>query len=138
MNTKEDFVSKSLLPRDTGAMLSMRKNKRYLNINDEIEKLHAILWNNDDYYALLDAVSDADAMEGSTFCDDVCAAQMIKALAAESGNSYIATKPLAAIVIALRVVLRRYELSRSQRREKLAGLHVVTNGDTESVGDIKG
>jgi hypothetical protein len=94
------------------------------------------LWDDDTYYRLLEAVDDSAAMEGSTVVDDILAAQMLKQLAASEGNSFVASTPLASLVLSLRVVLRRYELSRKERRMKVGDVAVKGNGDTGSVGDV--
>jgi hypothetical protein len=85
--------------------------------NNLIEQVHLVLVEDDSYLALLDAVYNSQAVEGSLADDDIMAAKMIRDKAYKLGNAEVARQKLASIVKALRVVLRRYGASRKQRRE---------------------
>jgi hypothetical protein len=95
------------------------------NLNDHVDDIHNLLWNETDadpsYQELIDAVYDEDAVEGSTIFDDYVLAKMIIAKAAKMGNTYISNKKPATIAKAHRTVLRRYGLNRKQRREMVKG-----------------
>lgn len=87
-------------------------------LNDRVDAIHVtLLSENADYADLLRAVIRAEAVEGSLSCDDQLAAKMIRDKAMEIGEREVAGEKLRAIVKALRVVLRRYGMSRKERCE---------------------
>jgi transcriptional regulator of acetoin/glycerol metabolism len=81
-----------------------------------VEAIHLSLWEVPEYQRLLDAVTSEDAVEGSLTIDDAKAAEMIRTEAAKKGNRLVASKKLGTIVQALHVVMRRYGISRKERR----------------------
>jgi hypothetical protein len=108
-------------------------------LNDNVETLHLGIIAHQDravaekYNDFLDAVFPEDAREGSLVADDHEAARMVREYASEvigdggaMRDSYVASKNLATIVKALRVVLRRYKSSREQRAAMIDG-HEVPN-----------
>jgi hypothetical protein len=98
-------------------------------LNDLVEDIHRILVEKEKYRDLLRAVYDAHAVEGSLAADNVLAAIMIREKAKEIGSE-VAKEKLAVINLALGVVLRRYKMSRKQRRNTVAGEEVAdNNGD---------
>ena len=70
---------------------------------------------------LLDAVYDDEAVEGSLAADNLEAAAMIRDRAVKLGMTELADKKKATIAKALGVVLKRYELSRTERRNTVDG-----------------
>ena len=70
----------------------------------------------EEYRRFLEAVYNEDAAEGSLTADDLCAAQLIKDYALRNGIYWVSTMDLQSLVKALRVVLRRYGMSRKERR----------------------
>lgn len=108
--------------------LIARKRMVKPTLNDHVDSIHLKLWPDPDYQALLDAVSNEDAVEGSLAADNVLAAERIRKQAQVDGDDYVANKKLAAIIIALNVVLRRYTISRNERRNSIAGV-IVPGGD---------
>ena len=66
---------------------------------------------------MLDAVHNSDAQEGSLIADDFEAARMIRDKANDIGNAYVASKNLTTLKNSLSVVLRRYGISRKERRQ---------------------
>jgi len=89
--------------------------------NDLVDDIHCVLViENDDYRRYLQAVWNKQAVEGSLATDDIMAATMIRNKAKEMGSE-LANEELAAIVKALRVVLRRYGSSRKERRNMVGG-----------------
>jgi hypothetical protein len=111
------------LPATKEDMLAGKLTQSTLTLNDHVEQLHIALYgSNPKYDKLLDAVYDEDAVEGSCVIDGSKAAEMIRELARQDNrNPYVADKKLATIVKALNVVLRRYGISRRQRRGMLHG-----------------
>jgi hypothetical protein len=105
------------LPRTVQELIEQRKSKQKRTLNDMIETLHISLYENTEYQRYLDAVHSEQAVEGDLFCDDIEASRMIRAKAREDGNKYVASQKLATIRKALMVVMRRYGMSRKERRE---------------------
>jgi len=98
-----------------------------MNLNDQVEAVHRILVNDvEQYRALLRAVFDEQAIEGSLVMDDALAVIMIREKALKIGYSELATEKLATIRRSLRVVLRRYGASREERRKRISADFVVT------------
>jgi hypothetical protein len=90
------------------------------NLNDNVEKILLALIEVPEFHHLIMATKDADAYEGSLFIDDVLAAQMIRQYAVEQCYSpTVAGARLDKVVRSLRVVLRRFNMSRAQRRGKV-------------------
>jgi hypothetical protein len=108
-----------------------RVNKTERTLNDLVEDIHRELISDEKYRRYLRAVYDAHAVEGSLAADNVLAAMMIREKAKERGVSEVAGEKLAIINLALGVVLRRYNKSRKQRRNTVAGELVQpdTNGN---------
>lgn len=121
-----------------------RHIKAERSLNDTVEDIHRILVEESELYRkYLRAVDDRQAVTGSLSFDNCKACEMIMAKAQQLGyllevpdpdpNSGKETKPalLADINAALGVVLRRYRMSRKQRRNELRGVQVAAddNGD---------
>lgn len=83
------------------------------------------------YVALLRATYDQHAVEGSLAADNVLAAIMIREKAKDIDYVDVAHEKLGIINLALGVVLRRYKMSRKQRRNTVAGEEVPTEGNGE-------
>jgi len=100
-------------------------------LNDLVEDIHRqLVPESERYRKLLHAVTDGQAVEGDLSIDDALAAIMIrdKAIAIDSE---IKDEKLGPIKLALRVVLRRYKMSRKQRRNMVGGEVVPPdNGNT--------
>jgi len=93
--------------------------------------MHVILMNDEEYLSLLDAVYDEQAVEGSLNADNVMSAKKIRDMA-EKRNSPLKDQKLATISKALGVVLRRYGVSRKDRRDTVDGRPVASsNGDND-------
>jgi hypothetical protein len=103
------------------------------SINDLVEDIHSDLLrgkSSELYQSYLFAIYDAQAVEGSLASDNVMAAQMIRERARTLDDSHPLTKEkLATISQALGVVLRRYHLSRKERRQLVAGQVVPIDGN---------
>jgi hypothetical protein len=105
----------------------VRKIKTDRTLNDLVEEIHRDLVPNDKYLALLRAVHDEQAVEGSLSADNLMAAHMIREAAEKRGSS-VANEKLSTINKALGVVLRRYGADRKTRRQMVDG-EIVPNGD---------
>lgn len=102
-------------------------------LNDHVEDVHCALLASDEdgdrYRSLLDAVYDEDAVEGSLSVDTTLAAQMIRNYAMDQNPKHLlAGKKIATIGKALGVVLRRYNMSRTERRNMIGGIVVPGHG----------
>ena len=115
------------LPSTAGEHLAHRKLKAKRTLNDHVEDEHLKLIENEDYRALLDAVYDEQAVEGSTEADTLMAAKMIREKAVKTNNTEVTRQKLATIAKALNVVLSRYGFGRKQRRNTVGG--EVVNDD---------
>jgi len=105
------------LPPTVADLIEQKKTRKSRTLNDMIDDVHLHLWENPEYRSFLDAVHREDAVEGDLFCDDIRASEMIREQARKEGNRYVAEKNLATIRKSLLVVLRRYGISRRERRE---------------------
>lgn len=94
-------------------------------INDEIQAVHEAILNTpklaEKYLDALRPVSDEESKEGRLAFEDVAAALMIKDYAAVNGHPRVAALQGGAILSSLNVVLRRYGMSRQQRRYTVDG-----------------
>lgn len=108
----------------------VRHVKQERSFNDQVEDIHRVLVESEEYRKLLRATYDAHAVEGSLSMDNALAAMMIREKAKEIGNTEVADEKLAIINLGLGVVLRRYKASRKQRRNEIGGETVSgDNGD---------
>lgn len=114
---KGDVVNIKKVPLPATRSELSRKSLRSKTINDFVEDVFLELFEVDEeYMALIDGVSNADSVEGNTLDDDVRAAEIIRAKAPM--GSPLKGKKTAAIRYAHGVVLRRYGISRKERREQ--------------------
>jgi hypothetical protein len=107
--------------------------KRGPNLNDDVDRIHVILWDNPDYRRFHDAVFDSDAVEGSLAADNYQAAGMIREYARQHDEfHYIGRKNLTTLVKSMNVVLRRYHMSRQERATTVQGEAVPGTGNINS------
>jgi hypothetical protein len=107
-------------------------------LNDLVEDIHRILVADEEdgptYRALLRAVYDEQAKEGSLSADNIFAAIMIrdKAKVLDAAHE-LADQKAATISKALNIVMRRYHSSRKERRYMLEGevVPAENNNDNE-------
>jgi hypothetical protein len=123
------------LPLPTAAAEWVRKTDFNRTNNDRVEDLHLKLVNDPKrsakYLDALRAVTDTEALEGSLAIDNADAARMIRDAATEAGDHVIAKLKLKAVVIHLNVVLKRYGMSRAERRQMIDGQHVPSENGQE-------
>jgi hypothetical protein len=80
-------VSQSHLPTLAEALCAERYGKAMAeHLNDRVEDIHRVLVEDERYRALLGAVSNKQAVEGSLVADNTLAAMMIRAKAKETGD----------------------------------------------------
>lgn len=105
------------------------------NLNDEVERYHDRLMHDpekkDIYVRYLNAVWDEDCVEGSCSLDNAEACRMIRELAHSEKHGFVAEKKLALLSKSLNVVMKRYKLSRKERRMTVAGERVHDNERNE-------
>jgi hypothetical protein len=110
------------LPDTVRGFMAHRKSDSKRTLNDQIEEIHLSLYETDDAYTkLLYAVYDEQAVHGSLAADNTIAAQIIHEKAKKIPNVEVSRQNYATIWKSLCVVLRRYGLSRSERRDLLHG-----------------
>lgn len=116
------------LPTTTEDLLARRQLMNQRTLNDHVDDIHVSLWSDQEYRKLLEAVWDEDATEGALAIDNYLAAIKIRTWAREHGNPHVQDKKAATIVKALNIVLRRYNISRAERKNMI-GDTVVRNGN---------
>ena len=118
------------LPATRNALIEQRSVPLRITLNDLVEEIHLKLWDTQEYQDYIDAVYDEQAVEGSLAADNIKAAEMIRDYAREQkSDNKLATQKLATISKALGVVLRRYDISRKERRDMIHGENVPGNGE---------
>jgi len=101
------------------------------SLNDEIFYIHpSLMESNEKYRDYLYAIWPEGAVEGDLTIDDTMAAMIIRDYGRTHGISRIANSNLAAIRHSLRVVCKRYAMSRKERRE-MVGSETVILADEE-------
>ena len=108
-----------------------RKLKAERTLNDQVEDIHRMLVEDEDYIAFLKAIYDEQAVEGSLSADNIMAAEMVRERAKKIDGSEVAKEKLATISKSLGVVLRRYGSSRKERRQTVHGEMVPTESNGE-------
>lgn len=133
--TESKTEIQQLRPRPTQLPAKMEDWQRTLQghrtINDHVEDVLEVLVNKSpEFRALLEAVWDTDAVEGSLSADNIIAAQMIRDAARKEDPEHhpLAKRKLATLVRSLGVVLRRYDADRKTRRQTVDG-KIVPDGN---------
>jgi hypothetical protein len=122
LHTTTGITSRSVpLPATVEDLLAQRRPMIGRTLNDYVEDLHVKAWANPAYQAVLEAVYDEDAVEGSLAADNLMAAQMLREIAREHDVPQVANRKLATIVKALNVVLKRFRMSRQLRAITIGG-----------------
>jgi hypothetical protein len=99
-----------------------RKIKGGMTLNDHVETVHLMLWDETpEYRAFLEAVWDSDAVEGSLAIDNTMAAMLLRDKAKTIDGNPVGRKNLDTIKKSLGVVLRRYGNDRKERRHTVGG-----------------
>jgi hypothetical protein len=107
------------LPATQADLLAGYKLKRRRNINDLVEEIVVKLWDNDQQFMkLIEPIYDSQAIEGSLAEDDVMAALIIRDVAKRDKHVEVAGQNVHTIKLAMRVVLRRFGVSRPEREEQ--------------------
>ena len=117
------------LPSSVISMQAGRKTPFARLLNDMVDELHNKLFENDKYKTYLEGVWDEQCIEGSLAADNFKAAELIRDRAVKE-NSPVAREKLATIVKSLGIVLKRYGISRKERRHTVGETHVpIGNGE---------
>jgi hypothetical protein len=112
------------LPATREALIAQRKTLTTKVLNDYVDEVYLILWDDPEFRRFLEAVYNEEAIEGSTKADDLEAARMIREYAKANNIPMLPSKKLETIAKALNVVTRRYRTSRKERRSMIGGEHV--------------
>jgi hypothetical protein len=113
------------LPATREEMIANKKTKTVFSLNDAVEVIHLALYGeNDDYMRFLNPVYPESSEEGWLVLDDAAAAHIVKDYAGDHEMPLVVREKTAAIIKALRVVWRRYGISRDERAGKVGGQRV--------------
>lgn len=123
-----DHVPGTPLPKSVIEMQGRRLTPLKRLLNDMVEELHCKCYESEKYRIYLDGVWDEQCVEGSLAADNFKAAEMIRDRATKD-SSPVAHEKLATIVKSLGIVLKRYGLSRKERRQTVSGEIVPNNDD---------
>lgn len=111
------------LPGTKAELMAQRKSLgKDKVLNDYIEEAFVAMYGEEGFSAftdLLNAVWDQEAVEGSCKADDIEAARLMRDYAREQKIRMIPDKNLETISRSLNVVLRRYQMSRKERRGRV-------------------
>jgi|SRR5215207_2502488 len=133
MNDQSQKFSPPALPSTVADLIARKKTMHVENLNDVVDQIHLKLWSDPIYQRYLSAVWDEDCVEGSCNFDDGKACEMIREFAIKhagpdnsfhlikSGGSDGHPKSLRVLQKTLGVVLRRYGISRTERRRSVSG-----------------
>ena len=131
INTKTSndrrLVAPPPLPATKKDLLAQRVGQMRRTLNDMVEEAHISLYEDERYNSFLNAVYDEQAVEGSLSADNIMAATIIRDHAKKNGGGQLVNEKLATISKALGVVMRRYEISRKERRDMIHGETVPGN-----------
>lgn len=116
------------LPVTVQDLEAKRKVFHQPTLNDRVDAVFVRLWENEEFRGFLDGVYDEDCKEGSRSADDYTAARMIREYAVENKEAYVASKKIATLMKALKVVMNRYGIGRKQRAFEVAGQTVDMSG----------
>ena len=119
------------LPPTVMDLLNQRKSLRTRSLNDDVEEIHLRLWENPQYRALFLAIWREEAIEGSFIDDDCEAARMVRQHAIKHEVPIAKGAKLASIRHSLKVVARRYGISRKERQNMVGGEVVSTGGGSD-------
>ena len=123
-----DPVKKIPLPGSVIEMQAGRLTPFKRLLNDMVEELHTKCFEEERYRNYLDGVWDEQCVEGSLAADNFKAAEIIRERATKE-KSPVAREKLATIVKSLGIVLKRYGISRRERRNTVDGQIVPGNDD---------
>jgi hypothetical protein len=101
-------------PEEMEALRSLQKEKP---LREHIEPIVLKLISDEDYKKLIWAIYPEQCVEGSFDADDVMAAQMIRLYAKDNSIPEVASQKLSAIDKSHRQALRKFHLTRDQRRD---------------------
>ena len=113
----DDKVVARPIPRSGREMLKHRKSSTTTSVNDAVEAVYLALLDDDDFHKAIDAVYNTQAAEGSLLADDFSACIIIRDYAKANNHTMVGLQNLATLRHCLGVVLRRFGMSRKERRE---------------------
>jgi len=119
--TASRAVVAEAFPATRAAMLAIRKVKTKRTIIDLVEDIYLTLLEGESRDTFLDhltALSNSEAVTGSTKLDDFIATQMVHKKAVDDGITDVVNAKLESVRRALLYVSNRYGLSRRQLREE--------------------
>lgn len=108
--------------------MNQRKTLRTRTLNDDVEDAFLKLWENPEFKKYFLPIWREETIEGSFIDDEVCAANMLRLFAVENNMPIAKNAKLGALRHSLRVVTKRYGMSRSERQQIVGGEYVEGAG----------
>lgn len=104
------------------------KNPAYLSLIDRVYAyMMRLIAESEAFRVYIEATTDMEAVEGGIYEDDLEAAALIRAVAKEERDAFVANKTKKALATALRYAMNRREgLSRKARAAAAAAEEIVT------------
>lgn len=132
--SEQRHVIRAPMPSTTIELLALRRMKAKPTINDQVESLFLALYERPEFQRYSDAIYDEQAITGNLALEDGKLAEMIVELAKERGIIEVMNAKLWLVVKVIRVVLRRYGLSRLERRNMSPAEPGLDENDTDNSG----
>lgn len=134
MAEQHQRVAAPPVPGTVVDLINQRKSLRTRTLNDDVEDAFLKLWEREDFKRFFVPIWRSETIEGSFIDDEVCAAHMLRQFAQENHMPLARNAKLDALRHSMRVVARRYGLSRSER-QALVGDEHVGNGGGDTADD---
>jgi hypothetical protein len=116
------------VPNTVVDLMNQRVSLRARTLNDDVEDIFLKLWEEEEFKSYFVPIWREETVEGSFVDDEVCAAKMVRDFAKKNNAPLARNANLASLRHSLRVVARRYGLSRKERQGMVGG-EVVENDD---------
>jgi hypothetical protein len=118
------------VPNTVIDLINARTSMRTRTLNDDVEDAFLKLWEDVAFKRYFVPIWRSQTIEGSFIADEICAVQMLRAFAKENNMPIAREANIDSLQHSLRVVAKRYGLSRRVRQASVGG-EIVENGNGE-------
>lgn len=118
------------VPNTVVDLINQRTTLRTRTLNDDVEDAFLKLWEDQAFKRYFVPIWRSQTIEGSFIADEICAVQMLRTFAKENNMPLARAANIDSLQHSLRVVARRYGLSRRVRQTSVGG-EIVENGSSE-------